>query len=98
MQAGPAARERILAAVRRTPDRAHAGTASWSLTTVQRALRRAPDGLPHVSTATIVATLHTAGYTVQENRTWCQTGTARRTPPAGTVTTVIAPLATPTKR
>src|SRR5262245_60001390 len=43
---GPAERERILAEVRRPPDREQDGTATWSLTTLQRALRRAPDGLP----------------------------------------------------
>ncbi len=41
---------------RRTPDREHDGTATWSLTTLQRALR-APDGLPAVSTKTILTTL-----------------------------------------
>ena len=36
-----AERERILTEFRRTPDRAQDGTAPWSLTTLQRALRRA---------------------------------------------------------
>src|SRR5215216_3795495 len=36
---GAAERERILAEVRRTPDRARDKTASWSLATLQRALR-----------------------------------------------------------
>jgi hypothetical protein len=42
--------ERILREFRRAPDRRLDGTATWSLTTLQRALRRAPDGLPKVST------------------------------------------------
>ena len=42
-------RERILAEVRRLPDREQDGTATWSLTTLQRALRRAPDGLPQAA-------------------------------------------------
>lgn len=42
--------ERILREFRRVPDRRLDGTASWSLTTLQRTLRRAPDGLPKVST------------------------------------------------
>ena len=44
--------ERILREVRREPDRDR--TATWSLTTLQRVLRQAPDGLPTVSTYTIV--------------------------------------------
>ena len=48
-------RDRILAEARRMPDREADGAATWSLTTLQRALRRAPDGLPKVSTATIWA-------------------------------------------
>jgi transposase len=50
---GSAERERIMAEVHRTPDRERDKTATWSLTTLQRALRRAEDGLPQVSTYTI---------------------------------------------
>lgn len=50
---GAAERERILAEVRRVPQRREDGTATWSLTTLQRAWRRAEDGLPYVSTYTI---------------------------------------------
>jgi hypothetical protein len=39
---GPEAYARILREVRRTPDREQDGTATWSLTTLQRALRQAP--------------------------------------------------------
>lgn len=46
--------------------------------TLQRALRRAPDGLPHVSTQTIWSVLHDAGYTYQADRSWCETGAAVR--------------------
>jgi transposase len=91
-----ATRERILRAVRRTPDRERDGTATWSLTTLQRALRRAPDGLPTVSTWTILATLHDAGYTWQRSRTWCRTGTVLRKRKAGVVE-VTDPAATPQK-
>jgi len=82
----------------RAPDRDQDGTATWSLTTLQRALRRAPDGLPTVSTATILAVLWAAGYTWQHNRTWCHTGTARRRRRDGTVVEVHDPLATPKKQ
>src|SRR5215207_8820519 len=37
--------ERILKEVRRRPDREKDGSATWSLSTLQRALRRAADGL-----------------------------------------------------
>ena len=75
---GPKERDRILAEVRRTPDRERDGTASWSLTSLQHALRTAPDGLPKVSTFTILAVLHDAGYSWQRDRTWCETGTVVR--------------------
>jgi transposase len=78
LQYGPPEQERILREFRRTPDREQDGTATWSLSTLQRALRKAPDGLPAVSTFTIFETLHRAGYSCQENRTWCHTGTALR--------------------
>lgn len=42
--------ERTLREFRRVPDRRLGGTATWELPTLQRALRRAPDGLPKVST------------------------------------------------
>ena len=43
-----------------------------------RALRKAPDGLPRVSTYTIWRTLHEAGLSWQKSRTWCETGIAMR--------------------
>jgi hypothetical protein len=89
-------RERILREFRRPPDREQDGTATWSLVTLQRALRRAPDGLPTVSTWTILQTLHDAGYTWQQSRTWCRTGTVMRKRKAGVVE-VTDPDATPKK-
>jgi transposase len=71
-------RERILAEVRRTPEHEPDGTATWSLVTLQRALRRAPGGLPQVSTYTIWWVLREAGWRWQRTRTWCATGTAVR--------------------
>jgi transposase len=97
VQYGAAERERILREVRRPPDRERDGTATWSLTTLQRALRRAPDGLPQVSTATILAVLWEAGYSWQRDRTWCPTGTARRKRRDGTIVETIDPDATPKK-
>jgi hypothetical protein len=82
---GPEEQARILAEFARTPDREHDQTATWSLTTLQRALRGAADGLPHVSTYVIFQVLHQGGYTWQENRTWCDTGTVKRKRKEGVV-------------
>jgi hypothetical protein len=71
-------RKRILAEFERQPDREKDGTATWSLSTLQRALREAPDGLPGISTYTIGCVLHDAGWTWQQDRTWCKTGTVTR--------------------
>ena len=93
-----AERERILREFRRPPDRNQDGTAAWSLTTLRRALRRAPDGLPGVSTWTILETLWAAGYTWQASRTWCHTGVVRRRRRDGTVVTKTDPDAAPKGR
>ncbi|MGH6691460.1 MAG: hypothetical protein ACREF4_12380 [Gammaproteobacteria bacterium] len=93
---GVAERERILQEFRRTPDRERDGTAIWSLTTLQRALREAPDGLPRITTRTIILVLWDAGYSWQENRTWCHTGTVVRKRKAGPVE-VTDPDTTPKK-
>jgi transposase len=82
---GVAERERILREARRTPERERDGTATWSLTTLQRALRKAPDGLPQVSTYTIWLVLRDAGFSWQATRTWCETGTVKRKRKSGTV-------------
>jgi transposase len=95
---GTAEQERILGEFRRPPDRERDGTATWSLTTLQRALRAAADGLPRVSTKTILHTLWEAGYTWQRSRTWCPTGTAQRQRKDGSVVVTTDPAATPKKR
>ena len=71
-------RKRILAKLERRPDREKDGTATWSLSTLQRALREAPAGLPNVSTYTIWRVMNDAGWTWQKDRTWCNTGTVTR--------------------
>lgn len=88
LQYGADEAERILQEVRRAPDRATDGTATWSLTTRQRALRQAPDGLPQISTFTIRRVLHDAGLSWQRSRTWCATGVVQRRRKAGVVTVV----------
>src|ERR687890_650351 len=85
---GADAQKRILAEWARIPRREQDGTASWSLSLLQRALRQAPDGLPKVSTYTIWRTLHEAGLSWQKSRTWCQTGVAARRRKRGTLTLV----------
>jgi len=85
-----AARQRILDTARQLPDRAADGTATWSLRTLQHALRTAPEGLPMVSTATLRTVLREAGWTWQRTRSWCATGTVVRRRKAGP-TTVIDP-------
>lgn len=88
--------ERILQEARRQPDRETDGTATWSLSTLQRALRNAPDGLPTVSTYVIWCVLHEAGYSWQLDRSWCKTGQAVRKRKAGPVV-VHDPDAVPKK-
>jgi transposase len=88
VQYGPDQAARILREARRTPDRTLDGTATWSLATLQRALRRAPDGLPGVSTFTILRVLHEAGFTWQRDRSWCETGVVQRKRKAGVVEVV----------
>ncbi len=93
---GSAERERILREARRRPDRELDGTATWSLTTLQRALRQAADGLPQVSTYTIFRVLHEAGFSWQASQTWCETGKVKRKRKAGVVE-VTDPDAEPKK-
>jgi hypothetical protein len=76
-------RERVLREVRRQPTPEADGTATWSLSTLRSALRKAPDGLPRVATSTIWQVLHEAGHSDQRTRTWCPTGTASRSRKAG---------------
>jgi transposase len=91
-----AARDRILREVERRPTPEQDGTATWSLSTLRRALRSVADGLPRVSTFTLWRVLHEAEYSHQQTRTWCPTGTALRKRKAGVVT-VTDPDAGPKK-
>jgi transposase len=85
-----AERERILAEARRKPELETYATANWSLMTLRRALREAPDGLPEVSTHTIRKTLKEAGFDLQKDRSWCETGVVERKR-GGEVVTVVDP-------
>lgn len=87
---------RIVREAQRTPTAEADGTNQGSLSTLQKALRQASDGLPEVSTETISRVLHEAGYSWQADRTWCQTGQVERQHKEGVVT-VIDPDADPKK-
>jgi hypothetical protein len=84
-----AERERILREARRAPDPERDATSSWSLMTLRRALRRAEDGLPAVSTYTIRAVLREAGWSWPRTRTWCETGASTRKRKSGERVTVV---------
>lgn len=81
-----AARAQIVATAQRPPERARDGTATWSLTLLQRRLRRA--GLARIGTSTIRRVLQDAGSSYQRTRSWCPTGTARRIRKSGPVTII----------
>ncbi len=93
---GKAERARILAEVRRVPDRDADGTATWSLSTLRRALRQAPAGLPGASEYTSWCVLRGAGRQWQRRRSWCETGVVMRKRKAGPVV-VTDPDAAPKK-
>ena len=76
----------MVATAQRSPNRRTDGTATWSLSTLQRALRR--QSFPTLGTSTIRRVLQDAGSSYQRTRTWCPTGTAQRKRKAGVVTVV----------
>jgi transposase len=82
----PTARAHIVATAQRAPDRKTDGTATWSLSTLERHLRA--DGLPALGATTIRRVLRAAGSSYQQTRTWCPTGTAQRQRKAGVLTVV----------
>jgi transposase len=69
-----AERQRILAEARRAPVPDQDGTATGSLMTLRRALRKASDGLPRVSTYTVWRVLRDGGFRYLATRSWCETG------------------------
>ena len=93
---GAAERERVLAEARRQPDPEKDGTNTWSLTTLQKALHKAPDGLADISTERIWVILPEAGFRWQKSRSWCETGQVMRKRKRG-MEMVVDPDATPKK-
>ena len=71
-----AARAQIVATAQRAPERQVDGTATWSLSTLERTLRR--EAFPRLGATTIRRVLEDAGSSYQRTRTWCPTGTAER--------------------
>lgn len=89
-------RECVIAEARRQPDPEKDGTKTWSLTTLQKSLQKAPGGLPKISTERIWVILQEAGFRWQKSRSWCETGQVARKRKRG-IETVIDPDATPKK-
>jgi transposase len=83
---GLTARAQIVQVAQTPPDRRADQTATWSLATLRRRLRR--EGLTSVGTSTIRRVLHEAGGSYQRTRTWCPTGTAQRVRTSGVVIVV----------
>lgn len=76
-------RARVVAVAQEQPRRREDQTATWSLRTLQRRLRR--EGLDRMGTSTIRRVLQDAGSSYQRTRTWCPTGTALRKRKGGPV-------------
>ena len=68
---------------RRAPTPEADGTATWSLSTLERTLRR--EAFPQLGATTIRRVLEAAGSSYQKTRTWCPTGTAERKRKSGIV-------------
>lgn len=85
---GSEQRSKILALIQQEPDRLTEGTATWSLTTLQRSLREEESDLAKVSTYTLHKVLKESGWSWQKNRSWCETGKVVRKRKAGMVNVV----------
>ncbi len=80
------ARAQVVALAQRPPDRKVDGTATWSLSTLERAAQR--EIFPAPKARTIAQILRDAGSSYQQTRTWCPTGTADRKRKDGVVRVV----------
>src|SRR5947209_7465951 len=80
------ARAQVVATAQTAPDRKKDGTATWSLSTLQKRLRK--EGLERIGANTIKRILEDAGSSYQKTRSWCPTGTAQRVRKSGVVTVV----------
>jgi transposase len=75
-----------VATAQQEPERRKDGTASWSLSLLQKRLRK--EGLERIGTNTIKRVLEDAGSSYQKTRSWCPTGTAQRVRKSGVVTVI----------
>lgn len=85
---GSEQRSKILEAIQKQPDRGAEGTATWSLTTLQRSLREQESDLAKMSIYTVHKVLKESGWSWQKNRSWCETGKVMRKRKAGVVEVV----------
>jgi len=83
-----AKREQIVHTLQQAPDRLEDGTASWSLSTLQRKLRSSEPAFATISTYTLQKVLNECGWSWQKNRSWCATGEVMRKRKAGVVKVV----------
>jgi transposase len=74
----------ILQTVSSPPEPKQDGTVSWSLSTLQRHLRKQA-AFSSISTYTLWRVLHEANWSWQASRSWCQTGTVKRRRKSGIV-------------
>jgi transposase len=80
------ARAQIVATAQTPPDRKKDGTATWSLSTLRKRLRK--EGLEQIGANTVKRVLEDAGSSYQKTRSWCPTGTAQRKRKSGVVTVI----------
>jgi len=69
-------RQKIINTFLSPPDRKRDGTATWSLSLLQKKLAKTEMG--HISIYTLWKILHEADYTFQKDRTWIKTGIVNR--------------------
>jgi transposase len=82
-----AQRQHVLEVAQHSPELSIDGVSQWSLSVLQRRLRAEEGGeFATISTHTIWQVLHQAGYSWQNSRSWCKTGTAVRRRKNGVVT------------
>jgi transposase len=80
----PEKRQVILETITQPPELAKDGTASWSLSTLQRRLREQAE-FSKVSIYTLWRVLHEAGWHWPASRSWCQSGQVKRRRKSGIV-------------
>jgi transposase len=75
----------VIETLKRHPDRQEDLTASWSLSTLERTLRRSEPKLSKIGATTLRRILKQEGFSYQKSRSWCQTGQVKRVRKEGVV-------------